>query len=66
MTLDIEQIKADLAAGRTDPRRLEKLIVEIERQRISLDQANKRIIELLGENRVLKAELRGRLDEVRK
>lgn len=73
MTLDIEQIKADLAAGRTDDaseypegytRRIEKLIAEVER----LQADNERLTfvyladtkisgALVAENERLRAEL---------
>lgn len=41
---------------------IHELIAEVERLRASLDQANKRIVELLGKNRALKAELHGLQD----
>lgn len=58
MALDIEQLEADLAAGRTDDRRIEKLIAEVKRLRDDLAAANKVIVSLLGENADLLSRLR--------
>lgn len=58
MSLDIEQIKADLAAGRLDQHRISKLIIEVERLAAELATARNAIVNLLGENRALRAELR--------
>lgn len=58
MTLDIEQLKADLAAGRTDTRRIEKLIAEVE----WLQTANER---LTAELDALRAGLDDLLEKLR-